>query len=119
MTITKKELLEHRSVGPLSKVRAAREVLRERAVELIEAYISLAAEARAAGQFDVSSEILWKLIDHIPKDELQGIIDSPSSKPPELTQSTQPLIQIGIALDSNHKPKALSAVNIIDLETDE
>ncbi len=116
MSITQKELLAHKSQGPLSKVRAAREILRERAIELIESYISLAAEAKEAGKFDVASEILWKLIDHIPKEDLEGIIDAPSSKPVQVSdQENGPRIQIGIALGGLKTTKELPSTTTIDI----
>lgn len=119
MAITEQELLKHPSKGPLSKVRAAREILRERAMELIESYIALAAEAKAAGKWEVAEEALWKLIDHIPKEDAVGIIDSASSKVQEVSGSRQPTIQIGIALGGVGQSKELPPIKVIDVDPNE
>ena len=96
------------------KVREAREALKERAAEILESYISLAAEARAAGEFDVAAEILWKLIDHIPEEDGERMIDGSVDKPKQVEGQTGPSIQIGIAL-GGMKPKQLEAAPI-DIE---
>lgn len=110
---------------PFPRVALAREVLKERATEIIEAYLALAAKASEAGKEDVAADILWKLIDHMPRDGGSGIIDSSKSKPPTGSTGgsalpTGPTINIGLALGGMAKePKTLPApkVEIIDVET--
>lgn len=64
------------------RVAEAREALADLAKEITGEYIALAKEARAAGKYDVAEEILWKLIEHMPKDETGAtIIDSSAAEP--------------------------------------
>ena len=99
------------------KVKLAREALKERAAEILESYISLAAEARAAGEFDVAAEILWKLIDHIPEEDGERMIDGSVDKPKQVEGQTGPSIQIGIALGgTNQKQLPPQIVNVSPIE---
>lgn len=92
------------------KVQEARDALQERALEIQEAYYALAAEAKAAGKFEVAEAVLWKLMDHMPKVDGKGIIDSPASKPKEVTGPIGPQIAIGIQLGGMTKePKQIEA----------
>src|SRR5690348_11991394 len=52
-----------------SKVRAARELLRERASEILEQYLAVVAEAQAAGEYEVAAKSLQWLIEHMPKED--------------------------------------------------
>lgn len=100
-----------------SKAIEARQVLSDRAVDIIEAYLALASEARAAGDFEVAADILWKLIDHMPRVESVGIIDSPASQPVEDSGSKGPQISIGVQLGGMTRlPITLEAQNPIEAE---
>lgn len=97
-----------------SKSREARELLAARALELLESYISLAAEAKDAGEFEVAADIYWKLIDHNPRQDGIGIVDSPASKPVEVSGPKGPQISIGVML-GGMKPKELEQSSVIDV----
>jgi hypothetical protein len=101
-----------------SSVKKAREALKERAVEILEAYMSLAAQAAAEKDFETAADILWKLLDHAPADEGgDRVIDSSASKPPKTIEQgpSGPAIQIGIALGGIGPQKALPSVEVIDV----
>jgi len=90
------------------KVKVARELLRERAEEIFEAYMELAAQAKSEGKLEVAEEVLWKLIEHMPHEEGDRMIDSSAAKPKEIEGKQVPVIQIGIQLGPNKNiPKEL------------
>lgn len=106
-----------RTNGYFSKVRQARELLAERQLEILESLISLAADAKEAGDREVAADILWKLLDHAPRDGGVGVIDSPASKPIETKGPTGPTIAIGISLDSAPlKQLEASVIDVSPLE---
>lgn len=88
------------STTPFSKVRAARELLRQRAEEVVAQYLDLVALAKEAGETEVALKALQWLIEHTPADE-DGlrVIDQSADKqqlPP--VKDTRPAVQIGINL---------------------
>lgn len=100
------------------QVKVAREALRDRANEILEAYIALSAEAKAAGDFEVASDILWKLIEHMPHEDGERLIDSSASKPKEIEGKQGPTIQIGLVLGGVSSKKELPETPIIDIGVD-
>lgn len=100
-----------------SNVRKAREALKERANEILESYIALAALAMADKDYETAETVLWKLLDHTPEDdEGNRVLSAPSSKPPTSEGgSSAPAIQIGIALGGLGEHKALSKAQVIDV----
>jgi hypothetical protein len=115
--LTKSALLRAtEATGPFPKVAAARQILMERAEEIIVAYMALASKASEAGKEDVAADILWKLIKHMPKQNGQTLIDPDAAKPKELDAASRgPQIQIGIALGGVTQPKQLAKAEIIDI----
>ena len=102
----------------MSSVKKAREALKERASEILEAYMALAAQAAAEKDFETAADILWKLLDHTPADEGgDRVIDSSASKPSKALEQgpAGPAIQIGIALGGIRTPKELPSVEVIDV----
>jgi hypothetical protein len=96
----------------LSKARLVREAMRERAMEVYEAYMKLAADAQAAQAFEVAEKILRFLIEHNPADpDGTRLIDPSAAKPKELADGPKgPTIQIGIkfsGMDPNAQVKSL------------
>lgn len=82
-----------------SKVKVAREILRERADELINEYLDVAKQAKVAGDYESAYKALQWIIDHIPADtEGNRIVDSSVDKTPAQVGPSQPKIQIGIQL---------------------
>jgi hypothetical protein len=92
------------------KVQAAREILRERAMEILEAYLATIAEARAAGDFEVATKCLQFLMEHMPEEEGVRLLDISVDRPREVESKGGPAINIGIALGGMNQPKELPAV---------
>ena len=100
------------------RVAEAREILRERAIEILEAYLAVAAQAKAAGKDDVALDAYKWLIEHMPRTDDKGIIDSSAAKPKEIDSGPKkPIIQIGIALGGT-QPKQLPA-QVIDIKAED
>jgi hypothetical protein len=104
-----------------SSVKQAREAIREKAMELVEGYMSLIQTAQAAEEFQVAAEGYQFLMKHLPKDEEgNALLDAPIDKGATVkTGPTGPTIQIGIALGPQPAQKALPPVNVIDITSDE
>lgn len=104
-----------------SKVSAAREVLRNRAEELINEYIDIAKQAKAAGDYESAYKALQWLIEHAPRDEAgTSIVDRSPDKeaaPQKTIGDGGPKIQIGIALGGvTQAQKALPRVEVIEAD---
>jgi hypothetical protein len=102
-----------------SSVKKAREALKERAAEILEAYLALAAQASADKDFETAADILWKLLDHTPEDEDGNrVLESSVSKQVNSKNQGQigPAIQIGIQLGGIGTPiKELPSAEVIDV----
>lgn len=101
-----------------SRVREAREALRERANEFIDKYIQIVDFAIAKGDAESAYKAMQWLIDHIPADENgERIFDRSVDKvPPESSPApAAPPIQIGIALGGITQPKKLTG-KVIDAD---
>jgi hypothetical protein len=83
-----------------SKVRIARQLLREKSEEILAEYLDIVARARDAGEHEVAVKALQWLIDHMPADEAgDRMVDQSVDKTqPVVEKGTGPAIQIGIAL---------------------
>ena len=108
--LTTRALKAVKATGPFPKVRAARELFRERAIEILESYLAIIAEARARGDLAIAAEHTQWLMDHMPNEDGTRVIDSSASKPRVVDVSTAPTIQIGIALGGMPKQKELPPV---------
>ena len=97
------------------KVIEARELLKEKAIELYEEYRALAADAKGLGKVDIAEKILWNLIAHMPNEDGQRMIDSDASQPKELEGPRGPQIAIGIQLGGVDQ-KVLPAAEVIDVK---
>jgi hypothetical protein len=89
------------AVKYFSKVRIARQLLREKSEEILSEYLDNVAKARDAGQHEVALKALQWLIDHMPADDDGGrLVDQSVDKKQEVVEKgpTGPAIQIGIAL---------------------
>jgi hypothetical protein len=87
--------------GDFARVKAARELLREKAEELFTAYMDVIQKATDSGQYETAAKHLQWLIDHMPAaEDGQRMIDHSVDKNPQanLPQQvdTTPRIQIGI-----------------------
>lgn len=102
-----------------TKIQAARQLLRERAEEILNDYLAVVNEARAEHQPEVAIKALQWLIEHMPADEDGGKpIDTSIDKNIQPVQvDSRPAIQIGIQLGGvNIKQKALpkASAEVID-----
>lgn len=107
--------------GAFSKVRQAREALRERADELIDKYLQVVDFAIAKGDAESAYKALQWLLDHLPaEDDGSRVFDRSVDKVPPTSDSgsSAPAINIGIALGGipERKPKALPKAEVIDME---
>ena len=98
------------------KVREAREVLRERAIEILETYIAVIGEARKAGDHETATKSLQWLIEHMPEEDGERMIEGSVDKPKQIEGNVGPQINIGFALGGLNQPKELPpAVEVIDV----
>jgi hypothetical protein len=84
-----------------SKVRIARQLLREKSEEILAEYLDIVARARDAGEHEVAVKALQWLIDHMPADEDgDRMVDQSVDKKQETIQQgpVGPAIKIGIAV---------------------
>lgn len=65
-----------------TKVKEAREMLRSKAAEILEAYLLNATAAQAAGEFEVAAKSLQWLLEHMPKDSgsSEALVDTSVDK---------------------------------------
>lgn len=97
------------------KVKEAREALREKALLLLEKYERIIDAAIDAGQLDVAAIHTQWLLDHMPRGEGSGVIDSSASKPKEVQGPIGPQIAMSIQLGGmTREPKQLDTP-IIDV----
>ena len=101
------------------RVAEARQALKERAIEILESYLAVIAEARAAGDHETAAKSLQWLMDHMPDDAGERMLESSVDKPKQLEQAQGPKIQIGIALGGINQPKQLATQTVIDVEPNE
>lgn len=94
-----------------SKVKVARELLRERASEILDNYLDVIAKAKDAGDYETASKSLQWLIEHMPsEDDGVRVVDvSVDKKTQEVKQDTRPTIQIGINVGGVQQPKQLES----------
>lgn len=97
------------------KVKEAREVLKEKALELVELQMTIIKEAIANGNFEAASKATQWLIEHMPNEDGERLIDSSAAKPKELEGTRSgPAIQIGIALGGIQR-KELPETQVYDV----
>lgn len=94
------------------RVKEAREALRERAIEVLETYLTIISEARAKGDLETAEKAARWLLEHMPNEAGERLIDSSASKPTVETQSQSslPTINIGFQLGGVKQQKALPEV---------
>lgn len=99
------------------RVKEAREALRDRAIEILESYIAVIAEARAAGDFESATKSLQWLIEHMPEEDGSHMVDISIDKPKQVEAGKGPTIQIGFALGGLGNQKTLpAAIDVTPVE---
>lgn len=108
-----------RELDRFSKVKEAREALKQRALEVLEQYMAIIAQATAAQDYESAYKAAQWLLEHMPREDGLAIIDHSAAKVPESSKGPiRPTIQIGIAL-SPAKQLPPSNVQVIDVTDDD
>ena len=104
--------------GPaFSSVRKARAALKERANQILDSYLLLAKQAAAQGDFETSEKVLRFLMEHMPEEEGERIVDISIDKPKDSgPKQLGPAINIGVQIGGLNKAKELPAVEVITIE---
>lgn len=97
---------------PFAKVRFAREKLKAQAEELLDDYIQTIRMARAAGDFETAQKGFQWLIEHMPEEEGERMIEVSIDKPKQIEGHAGPTISIGFALGGVPQTKQLEAPTI-------
>lgn len=108
------------SVGgsSFSSVRKAKEALRARANEILDNYLAVIKQAAAAGDYETAVKGFQHLLDHMPDEDGERILDvSADKKQIESTKGNSgPTIQIGLQIGGL---KSLPpAIDIIEIRPD-
>lgn len=107
-----------------SKVRVAREVLRERAEELINEYLDIASKAKDSGDYQTAAKAMQWLIEHLPADEdgTRVVETGVDKQQQQVVQQAPPQVRVGIVVGGiggkqlpKPKPKEITA-EVIDAE---
>jgi len=102
------------------RVQEAREALAAKAVDILEAYVKVVKEAAAAGDYEVATKSLQWLMEHMPQEQLGGMIDVGIDKPKVTVGSVGPAINIGFAIGGITKPPLeLPPAEVIDAEDED
>lgn len=107
-----------RKQGYFPKVAEARQLLADKAREIINMQFMIIASALAAGDFETAANANQWLIEHMPAAEGPQLVDISVDKPKSITGSSGPTIQIGFKLGGvDNPPLALpEAATVIDAE---
>lgn len=98
-----------------SKVKKAREVLKAHAEEIYTEYRQAIRFAVAAGEYEAALKGYQHLMDHMPKEEEDTLLDPSIDKKAVDSGNSGPVIQIGVSLGGvTPKQKQLEPV-IIDV----
>ena len=105
--------------GFFTKVKVARELLKEKSEEILKEYLDVVQKAKDSGDYETAAKALQWLIEHMPADEdgERMVAQSVDKKQEVVEKQTGPAIQIGIQVGGAGqkalpvaKPKALPAV---------
>lgn len=105
----------HRRERLFSKVKEARELLKQEAETILRAYMKTIQMAIAAGQYEPALKAQQWLIDHLPNEDGQRLLDVSVDKIPVETENKGPQIQISVALGGLPKPQSQLPSPVIDI----
>ena len=104
-----------------SKVAIARQVLNEKAEELLNEYLDIVAKAKDAGDYETAAKAMQWLIDHMPADDDGGrLVEQSVDKKQQVVEKgpAGPAIQIGIQVGgTNQKALPIAKPSDITVET--
>jgi hypothetical protein len=86
------------------KVREAREALKEKALDLFEQYDNAIKVALANGEYDVALKHLQWLIEHMPAEDGERMVDASVNKEGGEVRAIGPQINLGIMLGGVSQP---------------
>ena len=102
------------------KVKEAREALREKALDLFDLQLKLIMEAVNKGEIEAALDANQWLIEHMPAEDGERMIDPSAAKVVEVQEgSSAPIIQLGIQLGGVNQKALPPAVKIIDITPNE
>lgn len=102
-----------RALGYFSRVKEAREYLRDQAKELLELQKALIMEAAAKGEIEAALKANQWLIEHMPAgDEGERVIDPSASKPKEIEGPKGPMIAVGVHIGGVSKQIPAQIIDI-------
>lgn len=101
------------------KVKEAREALREKALEILEEYVQVVKAASAAGHYEVAAQSLQWLMEHMPEEAGEKMIETSVDKPKQIDASKGPSINIGFAIGGMPKTAALPPVEVVELDDED
>lgn len=107
---SKKPINKLPATAYFSKVKIARQLLREKSEEILAEYLDIVAKAKDAGDYEVAAKSLQWLIDHMPADDDGSrVVDQSVDKKQEVVEKgpVGPTIKIGIAVGGLGGQKAL------------
>ena len=97
----------------LASVRKARALLKEKASELLERYITTLALAAGAGEFEASLKGYQWLLEHVPDEDGERMVMVSIDKQAQAEGPKGPLIQIGFQLGGVTSPtKELPVITV-------
>lgn len=105
------------------RVKEARELLRSKTVDLLNKYELIIDRAIARGDLEIAETATRWLLEHMPAEDGERLIDPSATKPPPppppppaVLLPSGPTIQIGIALGGMAETKGLlPAAEVIDV----
>jgi hypothetical protein len=100
-----------------TKIKAAREVLRDKADKILEEYLDTIQKAKDMGDYQTATKALQWLIEHMPEDEHgQRMIDAHVDKTKVDSRPSAPSVQIGIQLGGVGLPAATKELPEVTVE---
>lgn len=103
-----------------TRVKAARELLKSQAEEIYKLAVANAKMATGGGDYETASKTYIWLMEHMPAEDGERMIDASAAKPLQLeSKPSAPVVNIGLVLGGTPQAKALRAaepqLDVIDV----
>jgi hypothetical protein len=103
--------------GPaFSSVRKARAALKEQAEEILREFRALLKQAAAAGDYETAAKGYIHLLEHMPAEEGEALLDGSIDKKQIESKTSGPAIQIGVQIGGLAPQRTLPEPIIIDVQ---
>lgn len=99
-----------------SRVKEAREALKDKALELHALYMSIITEAIAKSDLETAMKATQWLIEHMPAEDGVAMVDVSVDKPKQVEGKSGPSVNIGFALGGLGEARTLLPAVTIDVE---